>query len=409
MKNLTPMSAAKPANHTPLKVAIVTACAAICAAAAADGPWSWSGSYDNKTVTLLLLGDFNVQQRVDPTDALLHVRETLNRADLAYGNLEGLLVKSAGPDKDLPDKTGWQHLGPEAVLALKAGNVKAVGVANNVGYGHANVIKSLRVLDANQIAHTGGGENIDEAHKPAIVESRGVKFGFLQYTAKWYEEAQQIATANTPGAARVLSKDGLTVDPTDLARVCDDIRRLRPLVDFVIVSSHTRDGQGRGNSSGRISAVNATPPREPDLFSQLPVNPKLSEAEPYEKELAHAAIDAGADVVYGHGCHVLQGVEVYKGKPIMYCMGNFVSDWIRVRKYKEGMVARVVVEDKSLLRLSLVPVTRDDNNDVLMLDPATGEGAKLIQKVRDLSGGVPLRIDGQEAVLVEKNPMNTRR
>ena len=62
-------------------------------------------------------------------------------------------------------------------------------------------MKSLSVLDANGIAHTGTGSNIDEAHQPAIVEHKGVRFGFLQYTAKWYEE-EQIAKENSPGAAR---------------------------------------------------------------------------------------------------------------------------------------------------------------------------------------------------------------
>ena len=144
---------------------------------------------------MLLLGDFSVEQRPDPGNATVHVRETFDRADVVYGNLEGLLVKSEGPDKDIPDKSGWQHIGPEAVQALRAGNIHVVGVANNVAYGPANILKSLAVLDANGIAHTGAGANLEEAHKPAIVERKGVRIGFLQYTAKWYREDQQIATA----------------------------------------------------------------------------------------------------------------------------------------------------------------------------------------------------------------------
>jgi poly-gamma-glutamate synthesis protein (capsule biosynthesis protein) len=125
------------------------------------------------------------------------------------------------------------------------------------------------------------------------------------------------------------------------------------------------------------------------------------QAEPYEKVLAHAAIDAGADIVYGHGSHVLQGVEVYKGKPVMYCLGNFATDWIRMRPNKDGLVARVVVEGKKVARVSLTPVTRDtDTNNVRMLDAANGEGAGLITKVRGLSADTPLPVAGQEAVLI---------
>ena len=87
----------------------------------------------------------------------------------------------------------------------------------------------------------------------------------------------------------------------------------------------------------------------------------------------------------------------------MHCMGNFVSDWIRVRNYKDGLIARVVVQEKEVKRVSLVPVTRDnDTNNVLMLHPSMDEGEKLYKELRELSPGVPLKIDDQEIVLIEK-------
>jgi poly-gamma-glutamate capsule biosynthesis protein CapA/YwtB (metallophosphatase superfamily) len=229
----------------------------------------------------------------------------------------------------------------------------------------------------------------------------------LQYTAKWYREDQQIATATSAGVARIMSRDGKTVDPGDLERVLEDIRRLRPLVDILVVSSHNRDGNGRILSSA--APENSGPVDPSVLVAPITLGASFSKAEPYEKELAHAAIDAGADIVYGHGSHVVQGVEVYKGKPVLYCLGNFVTDWIRMRPNKEGLVARVVVQGKKVVRLSFVPVTRDaDHNNVLMLDPAVGEGARLLQKVKDLSAGAaPLRIDGQEVVLVDNTLANS--
>jgi len=224
----------------------------------------------------LLLGDVSPEQREDPVSSLEHVRSTLGEADLAYGNLEGLLVKSEGPDKDIPDKSGWQHTGPEAVKALKAGDIAVVGVANNVAYGPSNILTSIAVLDANGIAHTGAGANITEAHKPAIIQRKGVKFGFLQYTAKWYDEEQQIATATSPGVARLKSSDGVTVDPGDLEQMRADIRRLRPLVDILVVSSHNRDGSGPDNLHG--DAIRPTAP--------IPLGPGFSQGEPYERQVA---------------------------------------------------------------------------------------------------------------------------
>jgi poly-gamma-glutamate capsule biosynthesis protein CapA/YwtB (metallophosphatase superfamily) len=382
----------------------------LCAVAvlpAEDKSWPWVNPQNNKAVTILLLGDINIEGRSDPADAFRNVRATLNSADLVYGNLEGLLVKSEGPNKDIPDKTGWQHLGPETVRALKAGHIQAVGVANNVAYGPENIMKSLAVLDANGILHTGAGANIEAAHKPAILESKGVKIGFLQYTGKWYAQNEQIATATRPGVARIMSRDGIVINESDLNRMREDIRRLRPLVDILVVSSHDRDGLGRPLSPeimAEVRPVSAakTEADKASLTSPIPLGPQFSQTEAYQKALAHEAINAGADIVYGHGSHVLQAVEIYKGKPILYCLGNFAMDWIRMTPNKEGMVARVVVEDKRVARVSLVPLTRDEQNDVMMLDPASGEGAKLMDKVKNLSGNFPLRIQGKEAILLGK-------
>ncbi len=385
----------------------------LCAglARAADGPWPWSGTFSPKAATVLLVGDINVEYRADPTTAFDHVRETLKRADLVYGNLEGLLVPSEGPDKDIPDKSGWQHIGPEAVKALKSGHVAVVGVANNVAYGPENILKSLAVLDKNGIQHTGAGKNIEEAHKPAIVTVRGVKIGFLQYTAKWYLEDEQIATATRAGVARIKSQDGTNIDPEDLERLRADIRALRPKVDVIVVSSHNRDGAGRPLPAPGTNNERAAVAADPSVLrAPIALGPSFSKAEEYEKALAHAAIDAGADIVYGHGSHVLQGVEVYKGKPVMYCLGNFATDWIRMRPNRDGLVARVMIEDKKVARVSLVPVTRDqENNNVEMLNPADGAGAKLLQKVKDLSGAVDLRVEGAEAVLVENRATSPAR
>jgi poly-gamma-glutamate capsule biosynthesis protein CapA/YwtB (metallophosphatase superfamily) len=375
---------------------------ALSSVAATDQPWPWTEeSGRTGAVTLLLLGDINVEQRADPASAFVHIGSTLAKADLVYGNLEGLLVKSEGPDKDIPDKSGWQHIGPEAVRALKAGNIGVVGVANNVAYGRENIIKSLSILDANGIKHTGAGANLDEAHRPAIVERRGVRIGFLQYTAKWYRADQQIATASAPGVARVYSRNGTTVDPLDLNRIREDIVKLRPQVDILVVSSHNRDGMGREIPEGGPGSAGEQAVSRDSLTAPIPLGPRFSEAEEYEKELARAAIDAGADIVDGHGSHVLQGVEIYKGKPVMYCLGNSATDWIRMRPNKEGMMARVVIRDRHVSRVSLVPMTRDEENNVMMLDPSSGEGAKLREKVKGLSGNVALDVTGHEMSLVQ--------
>jgi poly-gamma-glutamate synthesis protein (capsule biosynthesis protein) len=367
------------------------------AAAAAQSAWPWSGVFGDRAVTLLVLGDVQIHsRRADPMTAFVHVRETLQRADLVYANLEGTLVASKGPDIDIPDKKGWTHPGPAAPAVLAASNIHVVGYANNVVYGRQNILASLRALDEHGIAHVGAGRNLEDAHAPAMVERKGVRFGFLQYTARWYRAEHQLATQTEPGMARILSRDGVTIDPGDLERLRQDIRRLRPQVDIVVVSHHNRDG-GTPTQFGRAAPRPATVPR-----------PDRTRAEEYQKQFAHAAIDAGADFVFGHGTHTVQGVEIYQGKPIFYAIGHFAFDQPGYEKSTDGLVIRAVVQDRALARVSFVPVTRDADNNVMLIDPSTGEGARLVGLVRRLSPMTPLRIEGHEVVLLDRS-MTTRR
>jgi poly-gamma-glutamate capsule biosynthesis protein CapA/YwtB (metallophosphatase superfamily) len=361
--------------------------------AAADAAWRWSGSFSPGAVELLILGDIQVHsRRADPVTAFQRMRDTLKKADVVYANLEGLLVPSAGPKIDIPDKPEWTHPGPDGAKALKASNITVVGVANNVASGRENILKSLQVLAAHGITYTGAGRNIEEAHKPAIVERRGVRIGFLQYTARWYREEDMIATATAAGVAGIRSVDGITIDPADLERVRVDIQGLRPKVDIVVVSQHNRDGSTAVQFNGRQGTA---------------VSRDRSRTEDYQGQFAHAALDAGADLVFGHGTHTLQGVEVYKGKPILYAIGHSNFDQPGYEKSTEGLVIRVVIDRKQIARVSFVPVTRDENNDVFLIDPSEGEGAALVNKVKERSSNPPaLKVDGHEVVLLER-PGNT--
>lgn len=356
---------------------------------AADAAWKWSGSYGAKAVSLLIIGDIQVhQRRADPATAFVNIRDTLKQADLVYANLEGVLVPSRGPDGDIPDKKGWTHPGPNGVAALKSANIPVVGVANNVAYGRQNILDTVKLLAANGIAHAGAGGNINEAHAPARLERKGVRFGFLQYTARWYREDEQIAGPATPGVARIMSRDGVTIDASDLDRLRADIRQLRSSVDILVVSHHNRDG--------------GTPVQFGPAGERPRTRRDQTRAEEYQKQFAHVALDTGADLVFGHGTHTIQGVEVYNGKPILYAIGHSAFDQPGYEDSKDGMVVRVVVEGKRIARVSFVPVTRDSSNNVMMLDPSSAEGKRLIEIVRGVSADTPLRIEGSEVVLLDR-------
>jgi poly-gamma-glutamate capsule biosynthesis protein CapA/YwtB (metallophosphatase superfamily) len=380
-------------THRVLAIAIV--CSIGVGVLTADAPWKWTGTFGRDAVEMLILGDIQVlSRRADATTAFHRVRDTLKRADLVYANLEGLLVPSAGATIDIPDKPEWTHPGPDGAKALKAANVAVVGVANNVASGRDNILKSLAVLDAHGIKHVGAGRNLDEAHRPVIVERKGVKIGFLQYTGRWYQDKDMIATATEPGVAKITSFDGTSIEPGDIARVRDDIRKLRPQVDILVVSQHNRDGA----TAVQFGTRKAT----------STVGRDRTKTEEYQKQFARVALDNGADLAFGHGTHRLQGVEVYNGKPILYAIGHSTFDQPGYEKSTEGLVVRVVLRGKNILRVSFVPVSRDAQNDVFMLDPPTGEGAALVQMVKERSPQPPsLRLDGNEVVLFEHNARTT--
>ena len=381
-------------RHLALSIAVICLVATLGAGGSA---WKWSGTFGSNAVSLLIIGDVQVHdRRADPATAFVNMRETLMTADLVYANLEGVLVKSQGPEGDIPDKKGWTHPGTGGVIALKSAGIDAVGLANNVAYGRNNILATKKLLDEHGIVNVGAGRNLDEAHRPAIVERKGVKIGFLQYTARWYREDEQLATATAPGVARLTSRDGMTSDPADLSRMQKDVQRLRPLVDIVVVSHHNRDG--------------ATPvqfgPQKPRRTDEP--RPDRSRAEEYQHQFARAAIDTGADLVFGHGTHYVQGVATYKGKPILYAIGHSAFDQPGYEDSTDGLVVRVVIESKRIARVSFVPVSRDSQNNVLMLDPS-GDGAKLVAHVRERSADVSLRVDGQEVVMLERRRETSRR
>jgi poly-gamma-glutamate capsule biosynthesis protein CapA/YwtB (metallophosphatase superfamily) len=370
----------------------------LAASLSADTAWKWSGAFSNRTVSLLIIGDIQVHsRRADPTTAFVNVRETLKAADLVYANLEGVLVDSGGPEGDIPDKRGWTHPGPGGVKALKDAGVDIVGLANNVAYGRTNILQTARLLKGNGVVTVGVGRNLDEAHKPAIVERKGVKIGFLQYTARWYREDEQLATATAAGAARITSRDGIAIDPGDLARLQQDVRKLRPQVDIVVVSHHNRDGA----TPVQFGPQAARAPGEP--------RPDRTRPEPYQRQFAQTALDAGADLVYGHGTHYVQGVEMYKGKPIVYAVGHSAFDQPGYEDSKDGLVLRAVIDGRNILRLSIVPVSRDAQNNMLMLDPTTGEGERVVTHVKERSTEVPLRVEEQEVVMIDRVTQTSRR
>ena len=355
------------------------------------GPaWPWvDPCADPGTVSILLMGDTNIQFRDDPVSAFRCVQPTLTAADLRFLNLEGPFA--GGSDDplapDIPHKV-WRHSDPDQVAALTGAGIDAVGVANNVTYPWQALMRSLDVLARAGIPATGGGPTVDAAHAPVVLERKGVTVGFLQLAATVYPY-NHAATATTPGIAGItvhtayrpaphLDKPGhppdvvTLVDPASKARLLDDVRRVKQGADITVVSVHWG----------------------------LPDTPAVLS---YQTDIAHASIDAGADIVFGHGPHRYQRVEVYRGRPILYSLGQFVFDdrcKDRYRRFREGLLARVTATRNGVSGVSLVPTWREDDNQVRLYDPAAGKGRELLGQLRSINqGGAALTVKGAEIVV----------
>jgi len=113
--------------------------------------------------------------------------------------------------------------------------------------------------------------------------------------------------------------------------------------------------------------------------------------------VGRAAIQAGADVVVGHHPHVVQGVEVYQGKPIFYSLGNFAFDWPKMRgRALDGLLVRCTVTGRALSSVSFVPVRRNQDNLVEVCSLESAVGRATLEDVRTLSHpfGTELVVEG---------------
>lgn len=205
------------------------------------------------------------------------VKPVLSRSALVTGNLEGPF--SGASDKLETTRNFSYKVNPKLASVISRGGFNAMTIANNhiQDCGRGGVIETIDVLKKFSVQTYGGGRDERTAHDPAIWDGSRTRIGLLGY----YWNGRTAARGELPGSARDL--------PHLVAR---DMAALRPLVDRIVVMVHWG----------------------------IPY-----ERQPLEEDRAkaHRFIDLGADAVIGHHPHILQRIEVYKGRPIFYSVGNF--------------------------------------------------------------------------------------
>lgn len=196
--------------------------------------------------------------------------------DAMMVNLENAVTRSV----DSVEKEFVFRMRPEYLSLLGKAKITLVNCANNhaADFGTEGILETIHFLDSARIRHVGVGRNFAEARKPVILTINGIRIGFLGYGGVSAFLASRTEPGTTPRSRRI---------------ILSDIARLKPRVDFVVVNLHWGEELAAEPDSAQIA-------------------------------LAHAIIDAGADLIIGHHPHVLQGIEYYRCKMIAYSLGNFI-------------------------------------------------------------------------------------
>lgn len=269
------------------------------------------------------------------------VRPLLAAADLRFGNLElPLTERGVAADKDYVFRAP-----PGAVAALSAAGFTVLSLANNhaLDYGPDGMLDTIAALDRAGIAHAGAGHTPEEAHRPALLAVKGVRLALLAYVNV---PDDSITGFQARGTAAAAGRPGVAWGTAEAVR--RDVAAAKGQADVVIVSLHS--------GFEYTASPNAV-----------------------QRELAHAAVEAGAALVLGGHPHVLQGVEFYRGAPIIYSLGNFVFDLDDADRRQPGLPSVLTV----IFRVTITPrgVT----------------GVRFIPAIIDAREGRPLPVSGVEA------------
>lgn len=294
----------------------------------------------------------------------LKVASLLKSGDVVFGNLEESITDSA---KSL---TGIHEGGKyvlkndsEAIEGIKYAGFNLLSLANNhiLDYYETGLLDTERILASNNIVFAGAGKNLEAARKLSIIEKNGITIGLLAYT-----DMANIYYKGNPPLRFLAGQNNSGVAPVNKNYILEDIDKAKGRVDYLIVSLHW----GVENSFYQTSE---------------------------QKALAHEIIDRGADMILGHHPHRTQGVEIYKGKPVFYSLGNFIFDQ-NIFENMQGFIMNMEFKDKKLFSLDATPYKIMDKSQII---PQTGLVAdEMIKKEIELSNKLGTSCRNNEGKLV---------
>lgn len=258
-------------------------------------------------------------------------RQILSKSGFTIGNLEAPFAKSGIKF----DKKFNFKIHPRYSSGLKSAGFDVVNLANNhiMDYGSDALVSTLRTLDSLDIRYCGAGTNYEEARAQTILKENGLEVAFLGCSMTYPSEFW--AGKNRAG----------TYYPTETS-LAEQVKKCEAGADYTVVSFHW--GQERKNY-----------PKD------------------YQKFFAHLAIDNGADLILGHHSHVLQGVEIYKNRLIIYSLGNFAFGSYSYSS-TESIILKTYLSRNGFLFARVFPISVDNHEVAFQPRLLTGKRADSI-------------------------------
>ena len=298
---------------------------------------------NDPTVTLVFSGDAVLHESSEPNHSPLQLgglpvdMAAYHQADIALTSLDEFLSGHLTSDQlGTPAKNKANTL-PIETLAEKGADI--VHLANNQGAkdNRSGLVQTLRALEATGIHTIGAGRNQREARRPEILDVRGQRVAYLGYSDSDLGDAGRWTAG---------------INASTHERVAADIQAIRDQVDWVIVNY-----------------------RWHQELAEYPAT--------WQMELAHFAIDQGADLVVGYHPHVLQGAEIYNGRAIAYSLGDFIfADSKVVQGEYDTAMLQVSLRDQQM-RLEFLPIqVRQFNPKIVDGD----EGKAILNYLEQASG-----------------------
>jgi len=309
---------------------------------------------------IAIVGDIFPQSTLPGSAELAEVRALLRAADIAFGNLETPVSERGTP----AEKWINMRMPPELLADVRDLGFDILTLANNhvLDFGEVAFRDTLDHLNAHDLPYVGAGLDLDAAWRAQVVRVGESRIAFLGAASTL--SPGSAAAEDKPGVAPIRVSESYQVDPhasleqpgsapyvhtrawrEDLERAIAAVEAARCQADFVILAMHW-----------------GVPP-----FWRSRFQDGLAD---YQIEVGRALIDAGVDVIVGHHPHSLGEVEVYRGAPIFYSLGNFVFH------HNRGPVSDTPVSRNAPYRVSVKRRNRNWSETVIVLAEIAADGAR---------------------------------